>query len=179
MSEKNVIKELSDIKDRALKASAENDREFYDGNLDPDAIAILRQGCFDKVQVLGSVTGGKARFSAKRVEDVVGRVVGVESLGVVAGNRVVDHTLERRVVERDAHIARVAPAANGDGVGRAVALEYEVVAAVSVGDDPVQPGAVGVLAVVELLGVRAVDGRAVDDDAALAIAVVLPALTRT
>src|SRR5437762_5080507 len=89
MSEKNVIKELSDIKDRALKASAENDREFYDGNLDPDAIAILRQGCFDKVQVLGSVTGGKARFSAKRVEDVMIRRIGSD-VAIVTYNAIYD-----------------------------------------------------------------------------------------
>lgn len=89
MSDHDIIRELSALKDRALKASAENDREFYDGYLDADAIAILPQGRFDKSQVLGSMTGDKAPFSAKRVEDIVIRPLGSDA-ALVTYNAIYD-----------------------------------------------------------------------------------------
>jgi hypothetical protein len=89
MSNQEIVRELSALKDRALKASAENDREFYDDYLDADAIAILPQGRFDKSQVLASMTGDKAPFSAKRVEDIVIRPIGTDA-AIVTYNAIYD-----------------------------------------------------------------------------------------
>jgi hypothetical protein len=89
MSEQDIIRELSALKDRAIEASARNDREFYDSYLDVDAIAILPQGRFDKSQVLASMNGDKAPFSAKRVEDVVIRPIN-SNAAIVTYNAIYD-----------------------------------------------------------------------------------------
>jgi len=42
MSDEDIIRERSALKDRALKASAENDRKFYDGYTAGKALFISR-----------------------------------------------------------------------------------------------------------------------------------------
>lgn len=67
----NIVEELTALKERALRASAENDRDFYDSYLDDSAIAILPFGRIDKSGVLDAMTGTKAPFSATRVENTL------------------------------------------------------------------------------------------------------------
>src|SRR5262249_28425854 len=91
-------------------------------------------------------------------------------LGDVAGEAGVGLVLRRRVVQRDADVLGRAPVADGDAVGL-IAAQDQVGAAAAVGGQRVEPGVVGVDTVGELRCVRAGEGLAVDDDAALAIAV--------
>ena len=97
MSDHDIISELSHLKDRALKASADNDRAFYDTYLDSEAIAILPQGRLSKAQILGSMTGEKAPFSAGRVEDIVIRPLGQEA-AIVTYNAIYDRNGQESVV---------------------------------------------------------------------------------
>lgn len=79
MSEQDVIDALLQLKEQALDASARNDRAFYDSYLHPDAVAILPVGRLGKAQVLASMTGDKAPFSAKRVENTAVQVLGPDA----------------------------------------------------------------------------------------------------
>jgi len=66
---------LSDLKDQALKASAENDREFYDGYVDPEATGTGDR-CRGEVEAAASAVrrkrlslGGRVRLpSADRLQ---------------------------------------------------------------------------------------------------------------
>ena len=69
MTDKDVVSELSKLKEEALTASAHNDRKFYAGYLADDAVAILPVGMAGKQQVLDSMVGDKAPFSALRIEN--------------------------------------------------------------------------------------------------------------
>ena len=85
----DVASELAELKDRALKASSENDRDFYASYLADDAVAILPFGQLSKAQVLGSMVGAKAPFSAKRIEDTDIKVLGPD-VGVVTYKAIYD-----------------------------------------------------------------------------------------
>jgi hypothetical protein len=80
--ESAVIVELRELKDRALKASAQNDSEFYDSYLSDDAVAVLPEGRLDKAQLLASMIGERAPFAPKRIEDTRIRALGSDA-GVV------------------------------------------------------------------------------------------------
>ena len=82
MDKRKIETELAELKERALKASRENDRDFYVGYLDDGAVAILPAGRFSKAQVLGSMRGDRSPFSARRIEDTEITVLG-EDAGVV------------------------------------------------------------------------------------------------
>jgi uncharacterized protein (TIGR02246 family) len=69
MDDRKAIEELSALKDAAIKASAKNDRDFYSSYLADDAVAIMPQGVFGKADVLKSMQGTRAPFSANRIED--------------------------------------------------------------------------------------------------------------
>ena len=69
MTQAQITSELRELKDKAVAASAVNDRNFYESYLDDAAIAILPLGMLRKEQVLASMTGEKAPFAAKRIED--------------------------------------------------------------------------------------------------------------
>jgi hypothetical protein len=69
MIQAQVISELRELKDKAVAASAVNDRDFYESYLDDAAVAILPLGMLRKEQVLASMTGEKAPFAAKRIEE--------------------------------------------------------------------------------------------------------------
>jgi len=77
-----IESELRALKDRALAASAINDRAFYASYLADDARAILPSGVLDKQGVLASMGGHRAPFAALRIEDTTVRVIG-EDAGVV------------------------------------------------------------------------------------------------
>jgi hypothetical protein len=75
MQQSDIAKELAELKEQELKASRENDRDFYATFLADDAVAILPHGQFTKAEVLKSMTGDKAPFSAKRIENTKIRVL--------------------------------------------------------------------------------------------------------
>jgi hypothetical protein len=89
MSDIDVQRELAALTEEALRASAENDRTFYDGYLASDATAVLPIGVVTKSQVLGSMQGERAPFAAKRVEDTNIRALGSDA-GIVTYRAIYD-----------------------------------------------------------------------------------------
>ena len=79
MSASDTIQELRELKRHELKASSENDRDFYDAFLADDAVAILPAGQLSKAEVLNSMQGDKAPFSAKRIEDTEVKALGPDA----------------------------------------------------------------------------------------------------
>ncbi|MDQ0465608.1 ketosteroid isomerase-like protein [Caulobacter ginsengisoli] len=113
MSDTDVQRELATLTKEALRASAENDRAFYDGYLAPDATAVLPVGVMTKSQVLGSMQGERAPFAAKRIEATHIRALGSDA-GIVT---------YRAIYERDGREVSVMATTvceRRDGVWKAV-----------------------------------------------------------